>query len=85
MPAPKSVLGLQVHDIEESDRLVVGFDLHAATFPAELAMHLRGGGASPGVFVIRRNATVATVLLWLELVVADDQPDQWRDQAIYIP
>jgi amino acid adenylation domain-containing protein len=34
--APKSVLGVQVHDTEESDRLVLGLDLHAATFPPEL-------------------------------------------------
>ena len=33
---------------------------------------------------IRPGDTVV-VVCWLELVVADDQPDPWRDQAIYIP
>jgi hypothetical protein len=30
-------------------------------------------------------AFLAAVLHWLELVTADDQPDQWRDKVIYIP
>jgi hypothetical protein len=68
---------------ERADRIILTGD--ASTFPAELAVHLHRGRRSPGVFVIRPSATVAAVLLWLELVAADDRPDQWRNQAIYIP
>jgi hypothetical protein len=68
---------------EVCGRIVVTED--AATFPGELAAHLRSGQTSPGVFVIRPIATVGAVVAWLELVAADDPPDKWRDQLIYIP
>jgi len=68
---------------QRADRIVITED--AATFPTALAGHLGLGRASPGVFVIRQRATMPATLAWLELVVADDHPDQWRDQAIYIP
>jgi hypothetical protein len=67
---------------ERADRIILTAD--AATFPAELAAHLRSGRTSPGVFVILPNATVASILSLLELVAADDQPDQWLDQVTYI-
>jgi hypothetical protein len=35
--------------------------------------------------LIRPSATVASILSWLELVVADDHPDQWTDRVTYIP
>jgi hypothetical protein len=63
---------------ERADRIILTED--AATFPAELAAHLHRGRTSPGVFVIRSSATLVAVLLWLGLVVADDQPDQWRNK-----
>ena len=50
-----------------------------------LADHLAAGQTSPGVFVIRRRATISSVLQWLELVVADDDPDAWRDRLIFVP
>jgi hypothetical protein len=68
---------------ERADRIILTGD--AATFPTELAAHLHRGRISPGVFVIRPGATVVSVLLWLELVAADGQPDQWRNHALYIP
>jgi hypothetical protein len=68
---------------EQADRIILTGD--AATFPAELAAHLHRGRTSPGVFVIRPGATVVSVLLWLELVAADGQPDQWRKHVLYIP
>jgi Domain of unknown function (DUF5615) len=68
---------------DRAHRIILTED--AATFPTELAAHLRWGRTSPGVFLIRPGATVVAVLHWLELVAADDQPDQWRDQITYIP
>ncbi len=68
---------------ERADRIILTED--AATLPAELAAHIRSGRTSPGVFLIRPGATVVAVLHWLELVEADDQPDQWCDQITYIP
>ena len=68
---------------DRTDRIILTED--AATFAAELAAHLHGGRTSAGVFVIRPSATVVAVLLWLELVAADGQPDQWRKHVLYIP
>jgi hypothetical protein len=68
---------------DRAGRIILTEDFQ--TFPAELAVHLLAGRSSPGVFVIRRRATVVAVLSWLELVVADDQPDTWRDQFLFIP
>ena len=65
------------------ERIILTEDFQ--TFPGMLTMHLFAGRSSPGVFLIRRRATVIAVLSWLELVVADDQPDAWRDRAILIP
>jgi hypothetical protein len=64
-------------------RIVVTED--AQTFPAEFARHLLAGRTSPGLFVIRPRATTAVVLSWLELVAADDHPEAWRDQFLFIP
>ena len=68
---------------DRTDRIILTED--AATFAAELAAHLRSGRTSAGVYVIRPSATVASILSWLELVVADDHPDQWTDRVTYIP
>jgi hypothetical protein len=68
---------------EDNSRIILTED--AATFPAELRVHLLNGRTAPGLFVIRPSATVRAVLTWLELVAIDDQPDQWRDQVHYIP
>ncbi len=80
-------LGMSDADIlawaELANRIVLTED--AATFPAELAAHLRQGRTSPGVFLLRPGATIVAVIAWLELVVADNHPDKWRDQVIYIP
>src|SRR5690348_10281309 len=50
-----------------------------------LADHLSAGRSSPGIFVIRPRVTVSSVIQWLELVVADDNPDAWRDRLVFIP
>jgi hypothetical protein len=68
---------------ERVDRIIITED--TATFPAELAAHLRLGRTSPGVFVIRPSATVAVVLSWLELVGADNQRASWADKVTYVP
>src|SRR5262249_14901109 len=50
-----------------------------------LAGHLPAGRTSPGIFLTRRKATVSSVLQWLDLVVADDDLDAWRDRLIFVP
>ncbi len=67
---------------ERVDRIILTEDM--ATFPAELAAHLRLGRTSPGVFVIRPSATVAVVLSWLELVVLDNRRSSWVDIVTYV-
>ena len=68
---------------ERTNRIILTKD--AATFPTELAAQLRCGRTSPGIFVIQPTATIAAILSWLEMVVVDDSPDQWRDRVVYIP
>jgi hypothetical protein len=68
---------------ERAGRIILTED--AKTFTSGLAQHLRAGRTTPGLFLILPGATVAAVLSWLELTVADDRPDTWRDQVTYIP
>jgi hypothetical protein len=68
---------------DRTDRIILTED--AGTFAAELAAHLCSGRTSAGVYVIRPSATVASILSWLELVMADDHPDQWTDRVTCIP
>jgi len=68
---------------QAQDRILISGDVR--TLPLYLAQHLRAGRKSPGIFVIRPDATLKAILQWLELVVTDDKPDQWVDRLIYIP
>jgi hypothetical protein len=68
---------------EVQGRILISGD--SQTLPVHLAQHLHAGRNSAGIFVFRPSATPAAVLQWLELVVMDDQPDQWVDRLIYIP
>jgi len=42
MASPNGVVGVQLHDIEDSDHLILGLDLHAATFPPALRGRILG-------------------------------------------
>jgi hypothetical protein len=68
---------------ERAGRIILTED--AKTFPAGLVLHLRAGRTSPGVFLILPGATVASVLSWLELVVAVNRPDTRRGLVTYLP
>jgi hypothetical protein len=67
---------------ENQGRILLSED--RKTMGRHLADHLHAGRSSPGVFVISRRAVVSSVVHWLELVVADDNPDAWRDQLIFM-
>jgi hypothetical protein len=81
---PDLPLGSQDPDVliwaEHQARILLSED--RKTMGRYLADHLAAGRSSPGIFVIRPGVTVSSVIQWLELVVADDDPDVWRDRLV---
>jgi hypothetical protein len=57
----------------------------ARTMIGDLLAHLAAGRGSPGLFIIRRRGTPADVLAFLTEAAGEDDRDQWRDQAVFIP
>lgn len=68
--------------VEREGRILLTEDRR--TIGRHLANHLRSGRSSPGVFLIYPQATNPFIIQWLELVVADNDPAQWRDQITHI-
>ena len=68
---------------EETDRILVTLD--EATIPGHLMKHLAAGQSSPGVLMVRRAASLASVIQVLVLILEASHPDEWRDQIRYIP
>ena len=85
--APDLPLGTTDPDIliwsEREGRILISEGRRTIT--RHLAEHLRSGQTSPGIFVVRRGASLADVVRWLQLVAIDDDPGAWRDQATFIP
>jgi hypothetical protein len=68
---------------EREGRILVTRDVK--TMRGHLAAHLQAGHHSPGVFLIRRQATLPEVVDHLVLVAYAGDPAAVRDQAQYIP
>jgi Domain of unknown function (DUF5615) len=68
---------------ELDGRIVVSRDKR--TMFADLAAHVRAGRSSPGLFIVRRSADLATVLAFLSYAGGAGDELQWRDQADFIP
>lgn len=50
-----------------------------------LRAHLADGHHSPGVFIVRRGASISTVLEYLVLAFHAGSSEDWRDRLQYIP
>ena len=84
---PDLPLGSQDPDIllwaEANGRILVSRDEH--TMKSYLADHLKAGGHSPGVFLIRRSSKVADVTFFLAAATHASEPADWQDHVSYIP
>lgn len=68
---------------ERNRCVVVSFD--KGTMPGHLASHLQSGHHSPGVYIVRRNATIRQVLDYLVLSAHTIDPALLQDHYEFIP
>ena len=68
---------------ERENRIIITLD--ANTIPNHLAVHLKAGRHSPGVFIIRQETSLARVISFLEAVAHASEAHEWRDSLNYIP
>ena len=68
---------------EREGRILVSLDKKSLL--VHLADHLRAGRHSPGIFLIRPGATIPDVLDFLVVAAYASDPDDWRDDARFIP
>ncbi len=68
---------------ERESRIVVSQDHR--TLPRYLKLHLADGRHSPGVILVRRQATFREVVEWLDLLAIAGDPGEFSDSVNYIP
>lgn len=68
---------------EREERILVSED--RKSLPRHLADHLAAGHHSPGIFTIRRTATIFKLVSFLELAAYASEAHEWRDRIEYIP
>lgn len=68
---------------EREDRIFITLD--ANTIPNHLAEHLKASWHSPGVFIIRQQTSLASVISFLEAVAHASEAHEWRDTLNYVP
>jgi hypothetical protein len=68
---------------EREGRILISRD--RKTLPGHLAQHLRNGHHSPGIWIIRRQSTIANVVSFLTLAAYASDPMDWQDQVVVIP
>jgi predicted nuclease of predicted toxin-antitoxin system len=68
---------------EEENRIVVSRDRD--TLPRHLKNHLTSGRHSPGIVLIRREATFQEILEWLDLIAQAGDSTEFADSVTYIP
>ena len=66
-----------------AERILVTEDKHS--IPGHLQEHLREGGHSPGVFLVRTGATILPLIEFLVLVAHASEAREWRDRIEYVP
>ena len=69
--------------ITREGRILVSFD--RSTLPNFLSDHLQAGHHSPGIFLIRRGATLREVVDFLLLATSASEPWEWEDRCQFIP
>jgi Domain of unknown function (DUF5615) len=68
---------------EQAGRILLSFD--KKTLPGHLTDHLQAGHHSPGIFLIRRRATIPQVVAFLVLAAHASDPATWQDQVVRVP
>jgi hypothetical protein len=68
---------------EREQRILVTFD--KSTLPQHLAAHLKAGGHSAGVFMLRRGSRLSDVVAHLALVAHASEAWEWQDRIEFIP
>jgi hypothetical protein len=68
---------------ETHDRILVTLD--RSTMPDHLNAHLAAGRHSPGIYLVRREASIADVMEYLLLAAYVSVPEEWLDRIVYIP
>ncbi len=68
---------------EREGRILVSHDRD--TLPTHLANHLNSSRHSPGIFIIRRHATLPQIVSFLADAAYASDPSEWRDRIAFIP
>lgn len=68
---------------ERSSRVLLTYD--ESSMPGHWIAHLQSGRHSPGVFIVRSNATLPEIVNMLVIVAHASDPDEWLDRLEYIP
>ena len=55
------------------------------TMPQHLRQHLEAGGHVPGVLLLRRGYTLREIIDDLRLIWESGDPEEFRDQLVYLP
>jgi hypothetical protein len=68
---------------EREGRIVLSLDQN--TMPGHLASHLRAGHHSPGLFLLRRNVSVKSLITFLEAAAYASEAADWQDAVTWVP
>ena len=69
--------------LERHGRILVTND--KSSMPVHLADHLSTGKQVPGIFAIRRGASIQDVIEFITLATEFDEAGDWVDRLTYIP
>lgn len=67
---------------EQQRRILVSSD--RSTLPDHLRSHLDAGHFCPGIFLLRRGASVSHILEFLELAAYASEPVEWENRIEYV-
>ena len=65
------------------DRILVTHDVR--TMPKHFAEFLAAGGSSPGLFLVKQQTPLASVIEGLVLVWVASTPEDWTNRIVEIP
>lgn len=66
------------------DRILITYDRNTMT--RHFRERLAAGKSSPGLFVVpQQRSAIGDVIEWLLLVWGASEPEEWRNQIVYLP
>jgi hypothetical protein len=68
---------------ERNGRILVSAD--KSTLDSHLRRHLTTGSHSPGIFLIKPQASLSSVVEFLWIAAHASDPDEWRDRTWFVP